>query len=58
MTRLKDDTHTALTESSFQLITSVEDRFAQQRLSGGIAILRTMIYVIGEAAPTGWTFFH
>jgi hypothetical protein len=58
VTGLKDNAHPASTQSPFQLVASVEDGLAQQRLCGGIAVLRTMIYVIGEAAPAGWTFFH
>jgi hypothetical protein len=58
MSSLKNDSHASLAQSSLKLITRIEDRFANQRWGGGIAVLRTVVDFIGETAPTGWTFFH
>src|SRR5262245_46613953 len=58
VTSLKDDSHPTLSESSFQLVTSVQNGIAKQRGQGCVAVLGTVIYVVGETAPTGWTFFH
>jgi hypothetical protein len=58
MTRLKNNTHASLAQTLLELIASVKYWFPQQRRRGGIAVLRTVVYVIGETAPTGWAFFH
>jgi hypothetical protein len=58
VTRLKDHTHAAMTEASFQLITSVENRFAGDGERRRIAVIRAMVDVIGKTATTSWTFFH
>jgi hypothetical protein len=55
---LKHHTHTALSQSSLQLIASIEYGLAQERWRGLIAVLRTVVNFVRETAPTGWTFFH
>jgi hypothetical protein len=58
MTSLKNDAHAALAQASFQLVPAVEHRFAGDRVNRALAIIRTMVYLVCETAPAGWTFSH
>jgi hypothetical protein len=55
---LEHNTHSTLPKSFLQLIARIKDRLANQRVGCGIAVLRTVINIVGETTPTGWTFFH
>jgi hypothetical protein len=47
-----------VTEPLLQLIATVEDGFARNRMHRRITVIRTVVDVVRETAPTGWTFFH
>src|SRR5215813_9581828 len=53
VTTLKDDSHSALSQPALQLITSIQNGITEQRGQSCIAVLGTVIYVVGETAPTG-----
>src|SRR5687767_7119675 len=55
---LKNNAHAPLTESFLQLVARVEDGLAHQRVSSHVAVLRTVVNIVWETTPTGWTFFH
>jgi hypothetical protein len=55
---LKNNTHSALAQSSLELITSIEHGLAMQRGDNFSAVLRTVIEFVWEAAPARWAFFH
>src|SRR5262249_27724630 len=58
VSRLEDDAHAALAETSFEQVARVECRFTQKRRRGLITVLGTVINLIRVAAPTDWTLSH
>src|SRR4029450_8200666 len=58
MTGFVNHAHAALTESLFQLITTVEDRLAGNRGGRFRGVVGTINDIIRETGTTGWTFFH
>jgi hypothetical protein len=50
--------HTTLAQAFFQLIATIKDGFARNRLKGLMPIKRAVIDMVREAGATGCTFFH
>ena len=55
---LKDHAHAAVTDTAFELIATVKDRLACNGLSRGVAVVRTVVDVIGVTATADRAFFH
>src|SRR2546423_6666064 len=56
--RLKDHAHSALSQTTFQLIAPIQHGFAHDGLRRGIAVVRTMVDGVRKTTPANRTFFH
>jgi hypothetical protein len=56
--RLKNYSHAAVPEASFELITTVQHRLSYDRRRRSHAIVRAMVYLVRKTTPATGTLFH